>query len=423
MIYFAIIFLIIIILLLVLKEKNITNPVVLFCSVWLFSLVMASLRLYGMIDFSTKSILIVFLGILFFVLGAFLCVLICKKLKNKFEEKKVDNEKINNVLLIIILTVGLIMSIILSIKVITLLKNGTPYYSIRKMYYSYGEAQSLINNEKIFTLFDWIMSVVITVSTPTVIIGIMKKRISKIAIIEYCMVIIAYVFSTSGRLPIFIIVLETVLYAFLNKDNIELKLKKIIYCVIGALGAIIILMTAIRTSSSQGKKINTFYTYFSLPLPYLSRMIDYVDENEIQTYGAATTYGPYLLIQKGIKVCTGYKLKNAETLANVITKPQTYWVRIFTNTNDYYNAYATLFYYFYLDFRYIGVILFSFIYGAIAELVYLYYKKTKSMKTTIIYLMISFGVIQSFITWQFTSPAIIISLILSNILIRRKKTE
>ena len=423
MIYFTIIFLTIVIILFTLKEKNLTNPTVIFSGIWLISLGLTSLKLYNMISYSTKSILIVTMGIISFVIGTILCVAIWKKCEKKgvLKENIGNEEKINNILVIVVLTIGVLMVLMLLIKVIILLANGTPYYDIRKLYYSYGDDGSLINNDQIFTLFDWTTSIVISIATPVVIVEIMKKQINKVVIVEYCVLIISYVFATSGRMPIFIIVVEIILYLLLNKESINPKTRKIAYGIVSTLVVAITCMTIVRMSNSQNKKVNTLYTYFSLPLPYFSKLVDYVDKNEIQTYGVATGYGPYLLVQKGIKVVTGYKLKNADSLAAIITKPQTYWVRVFLDTKDYYNAYATLFYYFYLDFRYVGVILFSCIYGMLMELVYLCYKKKKNIRATIVYLMVMVGIIQSFATWQFASPAIIISLILSYFIIKRKK--
>ena len=67
MIYFTIIFLTIVIILFTLKEKNLTNPTVIFSGIWLISLGLTSLKLYNMISYSTKSILIVTMGIISFV--------------------------------------------------------------------------------------------------------------------------------------------------------------------------------------------------------------------------------------------------------------------------------------------------------------------------------------------------------------------
>lgn len=67
MIYCAIIFLIIIIIVNLIKEKQITNPIILFSGVWALSLLMTSMKLYNMIDYSTKSLIIITCGIFSFL--------------------------------------------------------------------------------------------------------------------------------------------------------------------------------------------------------------------------------------------------------------------------------------------------------------------------------------------------------------------
>lgn len=358
--------------------------------------------------------------------GALISITICKRsskytIKNSIE-KYTNDIIINNKALVALLSIGVVLITIVSIKVVILLLHGTKYHTIRALYYSYGEG-SLISSEQLFTIFDWYMSMIITLATPTIIIGLLKKKISKIAVIEYCVMSVLYIFATSGRFPIFLMAIELVLTLFWYRDEISSKIKKKFFVVILVLAVGIGGMTIVRAQANQNKKLNSLYTYFSLPLPYFSKLVNYVDQNDINTYGAATGYGPYLMIQKGIKIITGYKLNNAEKLAEIVTKPQTYWVRIFMDSKDYFNAYSTMFYNFYLDFKEVGVIIFSFIYGALIEMVYLNCKRNKTMKNIVIYMMLIIGVIQSFAVWQFASPTILIALVLTNFIFKKERIE
>ena len=372
MIYFIIAFLLISILLVVILEKKIVNPIVIFAGVWTLVIFLSSLRLYNMIEYSEKILRIISEGIIAFVLGAFIMMYgVQKKYKNR--EKKKYNDFLNIRILNGLILISFIMVFLLSIKVVILLKNGTNYNEIRRLYYSYGN-DSLISNEKIYTLFDWFTSMVITISTPAIIVGIINKKINKVLIFEYCIMIILYTFSTSGRSAFFIIAIELILALLLNKEKLNRKIKKISRVFLTIILILIIVMTTIRTKGAKNKEVNSFYAYLSLSLPYFSKLVEYIDDQDISTYGFATAYGPYLIIQKSTKIITGYKFNNAEKLAQIITKPQNYWVRIFENSTDYYNAYATMFYNFYLDFRNIGVIGISFLYGMFVEFIY---QKTK----------------------------------------------
>ena len=290
------------------------------------------------------------------------------------------------------------------------------------MYYSYGEG-SLINSEKIFTIFDWTTSIAITLITPIVIIGMINKKVKKIVLIETILMIMLYVFSTSGRLPLFIAIIELVIALLINKEKLTKKFKKVSKLIFISVLILILGITNIRTDNTNTNKVNSMYAYLSIPLPYFSKLVNFVDNEDINTYGLATCYGPYLLVQKSIKIITGYKLSNAEELNAIVTKPQNYWVRVFGYSTDYYNAYSTMFYNFYLDFREVGVIIISFLYGMFMEKIYMDIKYKRTMKSNTIYLILISGLIKSFISWQFASPTIIMVFILINILFRKGKIE
>lgn len=421
MIYFIIIFLLLTLIVSIFLEKRVENPITIFSGIWLLTIFLSSLKLYNMIDYSEKAVRLISIGLIAFIVAAFLCRIISMKKKGHIEKhEKNCNEIINNKFMFILVTVGLIMVLALSIRVIILLKSGTNYNTIRALYYSYGK-ESLIDNEKIFTIFDWTMSLIISLTIPTIIVGIINKKVNKILIIESMVMIILYVFSTTGRMPLILIVIQLVLEMLLNKEKLNENVKKISKIVIVLMTICILSLTIIRSSNQKNDKVNSIYAYFSLPLPYFSQMIDVIDKQEVNTNGVATAYGPYLLVQKTVKMITGYKFSNSEDLAKKVTKPQTYWVRIFMDSTDYYNAYATMFYNFYLDYKEIGIIVFSFIYGIIVERIYISAISKKTMKINIVYLIIITGLIQSFAIWQFSSPTILIALVLINLLIKKEK--
>lgn len=418
MIYVMMIFLLIMIIISIYMEKKFWNPITLFSGIWLLTIFLANLKLYNMIDYSEKALWIISEGVIFFILGAWLSRFYWKRINIM---KTVEREEFyNKKLLYIIVSIGLIMVTILSIKVFIQLKNGMRYTDIRKLYYSYGDG-SLIGSEQLFTLFDWGTAAIIALIIPTVIIGIINKKISKLLIVESILMIGLYIFSTSGRAPLFIIAIELILAVFINKKNLTSKVKKVLRIGIIIMLIAILCMTAIRASNNYNQKVNSFYAYFSLPLPYFSRLIEYVDKQDINTYGVATAYGPYLMVQKVVKLATGYKFSNAEELDEIVTKPQTYWVKIFDDSLDYYNAYSTAFYPFYLDFRQFGVAIFSLIYGFLVEKFYINAIYRKSIKSYIRYLMIVVGMIQSFAVWQFASPTILVALFLTKFTIKERE--
>ncbi len=77
---------------------------------------------------------------------------------------------------------------------------------------------------------------------------------------------------------------------------------------------------------------------------------------------------------------------------------QNSWIEVFPR--NWYNAYVSCFFYFYLDFGIIGVMLGSFVFGKISSIFYNLLIKNKSLLSILIYMIILQCIIDSFIRWQ-----------------------
>ena len=412
--YFTILFLIVVTIVFIAHEKSFLNPIVIFSSIWIVSLILSSLGLYDMIEVTDKAKGIITVGICSFVFGASLVYMYSIKKKN-FEEKNNISEKINYTLINIILAFGIILVLPVATKVMFLLFRGTSFSLIRSMYYSYGNVTPLIPNDTIFTLVDWGASVIFLTSIPIIVTGALNKKINKKSIILMIVYTLLYVVATAGRMQLIIAGIEIVFSYIFNKEKIEKKIQKCVEFVVIAIGIIILILSLARTSKKNGT-VNQGYAYFSLPAPYFSKMIDYVDKEEVKTNGIATLYGPYVFAQKVVKVCTGYKFKSAEYYFEIINKPQNYWIKVFKKSPDNYNAYSTMFYNFYLDFRIYGVCIFSALYGIFMEYLYLKAQK-KCIYNQALYLIAVISLLMCFIKWQFATPTIIIALLAVRFLI------
>lgn len=425
--YMTILFFIITVIIYIVREKNIINPIVIFSSVWASSLFLASLKLFGMTEVTDKAMNLLVSGIISFVIGAVIMYIIknnhrCKNKKEENFKKAFKKEEIDYRAINILLIIGILVVIPLVIKVTGMLINGVDYSNIRSMYYSYGDKESLIKNETLFTLFDWGTAIILASATPIIIAGIINRKINKFSIISLMIFTLLHCYVTAGRSQLFIIAIEIVLIYLLNKEKINKNIIKIIRKIVVAMFVVIFVMSIARDNSKEGS-VNQWYAYFSLPAPYFSNLINYVDNQNVKTNGVATFYGPYLMVQKAVKGTTGYKLPNADYYFNVINKPQNHWVKIFKDSPDYYNAYGTMFYNFYLDFRVFGIIALSLLYGILMEKVYLDAKHEESIFKQVLYVMLVMGVFNSFIRWQFASPTIFISLVLIRFLIKKKKVN
>lgn len=419
--YFIIIFLAIVTIFFAIREKSILNPIVIFCGIWTISLFLASLGLFDMIQITNRAKIIIGIGVISFVLGAMFVYIfsLTNKENNQQEKKEYVLESINYKLINIALIFGIIITIPVAAKVIVLLAKGTSLGMIRSMYYSYGNAKPLILNDTMFTLFDWGTSVILFVATPLVIVGFMNKKINVTAIVLLIVYTGLYVTATAGRSQLIIAGVELIFAYLINKENISKKVLKTIKGLIFGL-AILILIISLARINKESDSVNQGYAYFSLSMPYFSEMVKYCDQEDIRTNGIATFYGPYVFTQKVVKTVTGYKFKLADYYYDVVNKPQNYWVKVFKNSPDNYNAYCTMFYNFYLDFRTFGVFLFSLVYGMLMEIVYLSMKK-KKIHSQVIYLITMTALLTCFAKWGFASPTIIIALTGVRMFIRKEK--
>ena len=405
MIYVIIFILFLIIINSIIKEKNIYNPIVIFLGIWEIILVLASFKFNGMINYSDKSILIIGIGCVFFVIGAYVCKSIRKKKMYKNEEEK--EKKQTYVLQNILLAIGLIAVILLAIKVISLLADGVPYAEIRNRYYSYGNSEPLIKNDQLYTLFNWGITGILYAMIPMVLVSIFEKTYNIKTIIGTILFLILYVFSTASRIVFVYTLLQLLILMIKYRKNISKRIKKICIITIATILALLLIITTVR---ADGRIFYSIYSYFSIPVPLLSYWIDYIDSNNIQTYGLASGYGIIMLFTKIIKMLFGLKFSNITELTRLIDLPQKKWIKVFANSKDYYNAFCTIFYYFYMDFRLIGVILGCFLLGALSY--YIYDKSFKNKKYIPIYLILVQALFASFIRWQLASVPVIIAIIL-----------
>lgn len=410
MIYLLLLFIILVIIYSIYKERNLYNPLCIFFGVWFVIVLFNIIKLYDMIGYSKKSIILIFCGLLFFFLG----FIFSNKKKNNNKNYMID--KYNNKFIRFLLIVGVLMTTALTIKVIRYLDYGVNYSNIRSMYYGFYNSQTLINNGKLFALFDIFSNSILLVSIPIVILSIFDKKTDKISVVLLVIMLLEFVFATAGRVYLLHVILEVII-VFLARYNSIAKStrKKIVYCIIGVCAAVV-LVTIFRNGIKTDEVSNT-YAYFTIPMPLFSYYVDYVDKNGIILYGYSTFYGIYLLVQKALVVILGFKLPNADYLSQILNIPGKNWLKVFTETKTTYNAFSTMFFYFYLDFKIYGIILFSFIYGFVVTKIY--NKIFNNSRSFIIYLLLSIGLFLSFVKFQFSSYYIYIALLILPFLVKK----
>ncbi|WP_404841592.1 hypothetical protein [Bifidobacterium pseudocatenulatum] len=177
-------------------------------------------------------------------------------------------------------------------------------------------------------------------------------------------------------------------------------------------------LTSLRTSQNF---LQAIYAYFTLPVGLFSYYTSIVDVNNFESFGAATFY-PLFYVLASVISFFGAKTSFLDNLIYYVGLPQETWTSTLFPTGSY-NAFCSLFYFFYLDFRIIGIVLFSLLYGFISGYVYKKQRTRTNDTWFIFYLLILRTIVGSFMIFQLGNTKFFVSLFIFGIAILLGKKE
>lgn len=405
-------------------KRDLLNPNIYFLGIWFISLFLANLHLYDMMEISEKSLLIIGIGLLGFFCGNMSFFKIRQPVKlgaNIISEK--SEYVLNRVVVYIILIVSLLFNIFMSITVISLLKSGVSYSSVRDALYGYsGINETIFRSTFLNTFFNWIDMPCIYTIVPIVLTSIFEKKYNKLFFILCVVDIVLFTFATSGRMLIFTIVVQLFFLLKYYRINVSKKaLKRIQKLIIFSI-IVLIAITVMRQKESVGidGHVSSYYSYFSINIPLMSYWVDYADQYGIRCYGNAFFKGIVALINfflNKIDISTPLYIYTDQ----IINLTQNNWIEIFPK--NWYNAYVSLFFYFYIDFGILGVFVGSLVYGKIANYIYKYACIKKEKKYLLIYLILIQTMVSSIIRWQLGSATYILAIFLMILCVRKVKLK
>lgn len=418
MIYIGILIVLLIILFDFVINRNIFSPVFMFSVLFLFIISLAMLRLNGIREFSNTAVYSIILGIIFFAIGNGLIALIYKAGTKKKKESNFLVKDRNRILevrwsFINVLTFLVGSGIILVFfYVITLLIGGMDYTQIRYSLLGYDESGLQIINPVLLMFLNYVSSPGLYALLPLAIYFFMSKERKKFYLTIFSLMIL-YVFATGGRIMLVYTAIQFLAIMAYNNIKIPTNVKRSLVIVIPAFFIGLLIISNIRSSRSIWE---VFYAYFSGPVVLLSEWQKIADGLNIWSYGLSFIY-PITYVANSISHMFGLEI---ELLSNVVSwqgAPQNIWMNVFPNMPM--NAFVTVFYFFYQDLRFLGIVLFSTIYGAISGHFFYRAYKQKSTNHFIMYLLIIRSIVGSFIIWQLGSTTFFISILMLGMCLKR----
>jgi oligosaccharide repeat unit polymerase len=287
---------------------------------------------------------------------------------------------------------------------------------VRGSLLNYNDAQ-IIDNRIISYFIMYFVGPAQVVLLPLAILFTFNKTRKRFSLIVY-LCVVSGIISSGGRITLLYSIAQMIAVAFYFKVNISKKAKRNIVIASIALLIAIIILTNLRTRSGLWFSI---YSYFSAPVVMLSEYMRVADSMKIQTFGGATLY-PFMYIANAVTDVLGMNIKYLNNLVYYVGLPQRQWIELFPGRA--YNAFCSMFYFFYLDFRYVGVIVVSFIYGGVTSYVYKKSFKERSQKYLLWYLLLLQTIVASFTIWQLGNTKFFVSiliLLVSGIKMKKEK--
>ncbi len=383
-------------------DRRFSNYLSLYSIVWIITVFLSSLKLYGQVGFSEDIYNIIIIGDICFTLGY---LVFCKfsRTRESINKRQIipwKNVTTNKGLWKLSLLFCTAINLYIGILVASLLLGGADWYTIRYNYFSegqlYGSFISLISS--------WIVVPITTyVSFPMLLIEFEGKRADKtIAFLTiFNMLLRVLITGGKGIIVVFVVNLLVYLLAFSQKKGIK---RKTAYIIILSLFSFFVL-NGLRSGDYN---FEFLYHYLGITLPLMDHWMDYIDKGHIWGDGQIFLYGiinvPISIIDKlDPSIATGFNNLGKE-MDSMVSEG----VRVFENMGPTTNVYLSNLTYFYLDGRIWGVVIESFLFGCLCKIVERKIKRNNDYSVAL-FILFSTCVFDSFIKWDLYTSSYVLS--------------
>lgn len=377
-------------------EKNYYNPLTFFSLIWLLVVLLSSLHLYGINKPSDYAYIIIIIGTLCFGMGCKLMDFILHNYKNRRRNHQ-NMEDFNYNRIKVIYYITLLSFIPITVNAIELIFQGYTLVNIRSML-SLGEMHSSYFAAVIYNYITQPLELLII---PITVINFYSHKRNNIILYFTVLILICDLLSSGGRFALLYIITHFIVVMSIKKRNKYSKLTrqtKIITIVMILVGVIIFYYITVNRGVSITKSL---YLYFCGCIANMDVRIQGMD-NSFKTYGFMSLEGmirPFIafLDKAGIIANRPEMFLIAQMHSGLIE----YAVDI--GSGIQYNAFVTLFYYFYLDGGLLGVAIGAFVYSLFCEVTYVRMKKENDEKKLLLYLLFLQTILTSMVRFQFTT--------------------
>ena len=385
-----------------------------FCMIWCVVFGGASLRLYGMREYSLSIVIIISLGVFSFVLFSVLGrygQYIFSGIKYDWLNKPIKRDlKINKTIVnffLIIITIFILYSFT---RMFSLMLEGIPFGTIHAMYLNRG-GEAFYQISFLNQIHSKIVIPCLYCLVPIIVYYTMVSFKKNFKYVLWGIADIAlYTVATGSRSLIIFLLVDVVLALpfsgiILSKKDFK-KIKRI-----GGIFATLLVVagiyyTIIRKGFTAANGVSVFsqvfgeiYKYFSLSIPLADYWVEQINAHDIITYGKMSFNSILSIIEwigaQFFSTGTFPFLDICREVADNLELMQP----IFKDASC--NAFVTFAFYFYIDFRLIGVLFLSSAWGFLCGRASKRIKYQPNPASILFYLLLAQSVAMSYSRWAF----------------------
>lgn len=428
------------------QNKKINSPLNFLNILFSAILIGASLGLFGMSKDSDDAALIVALGMLFLNIGFYVGESILKQKQSSFKPSSFQTEEgedVNHIVLALMFAAMVYFSIYYIFQTIQLFARGYSLNMVRMFYFNHDlmeqaagiEVNGLVGYGTVY-LYTPIQHVFYALTALIWFYPNFMKNSpfwrKSIPIVSVLNIVVAML-TNGGRLVVYYLLI-CILMTFVSKrklkeniepDRIEQKKSKkgnrrrtlIIFASFGVLFYIAYRVSQTREEGNAAYSlVKSIYMYFCGCIPNLQVKFQNIYSNDY-SYGVTLVSGLIRPIFTGLRFLLGVPIPGVFVVGDSYLSAASHTDIIGEGMT--YNAFVTMFYFFYRDLGFIGIVLESFIAGMVFSMIY--NRAGFSAKRFVLYLILMQGVSMAFIRWQIMSVGYAISFYYAMLLFSRNR--
>lgn len=414
-------------------EKKLYNPASLFFGIWFLICFLANLQLYDMYSFSYMPYFLVLIGCVSFFIGYCTLRFYKKNIHLSFGSENVSQNGVyifRQRIVLICTFIVLIVFGIIAVRVLALMKVlGYSYSQIRTLFLHGGNSGTvnIIYGSKIINLLDlFIARPMFFALIPVSIVRFVSNKKLDAQIVIFLLDFVCYIFFTFSRFALVYLFVNLIFAFILSGQSINLQDKKkikrlirkyvlpllIVVCV-----AIIYISVVRQSGKSNPLSIGEqFYSYLAVTLPLMDQWVSYVQDENIFTYGMFFFKG-FINFFMTFFQKIGFEWNLFDLASDLNSSTETF---IYVFPHQPYNAFVSMFFMFYADFRFLGVCLGSAIYGGIIGRSFRNVAKKMNAMNLSIFLLLMQSLVKCYVRWEFLQMSYCLAFIWLLIFIEKK---